>query len=111
MPVQMKKSRPGTLVSVLVSPAKKDAVVEVLFRETTTIGVRHAEWHRECLSREMVEVQTSYGPVRVKVARRNGVVMNGQPEFDDCAALALRHGVATKDVHAASVKAWLDSRS
>ncbi len=111
VPVQMKKSRPGTLVSVLVAPAKKDAIVEVLFRETTTIGVRHAEWQRECLSREMVEVQTAYGPVRVKVARRNGVVMNGQPEFDDCAALALRHGVATKDVHAASVKAWLDSRS
>jgi uncharacterized protein (TIGR00299 family) protein len=111
VPVQMKKSRPGTLVSVLVAPARKDAVVEILFRETTTIGVRYAEWQRECLSREIVEVQTSFGPVRVKVARRNGVVMNGQPEFDDCASLAARHGAATKDVHAAAVKAWLDTRA
>ncbi len=110
VPVQMKKSRPGTLVSVLASPSKKDAVVDVLFRETTTIGVRYAEWQRECLSREILEVTTAYGPVRVKVARRNGVVMNGQPEFDNCAALATRHGVATKDVHAAAVKAWLDTK-
>ena len=111
VPVQMKKSRPGTLLSVLVSPAKKDVVVEILFRETTTIGVRYAEWQRECLSREIVEVTTAYGPVRIKVARRNGVVMNGQPEFDDCAALATRHGVATKDVHASAMRAWLDSRT
>ena len=108
--VQMKKGRPGTLVSVLVPPGKKDAVVDVLFRETTTIGVRFAEWQRECLAREIVEVTTPYGPVRVKVARRDGVVMNGQPEFDDCAGLAARQGVATKDVHAAALQAWLESR-
>ena len=108
--VQMKKGRPGTLVSVLVPPSKKDAVVDVLFRETTTIGVRFAEWQRECLAREIVEVPTPYGTVRVKVARRDGVVMNGQPEFDDCAALAARLGVATKDVHAAAMQAWLESR-
>ena len=110
VPVQMKKNRPGTLVSVLVDPARKDAVVDVLFRETTTIGVRFAEWQRECLARETVAVMTPYGEVRVKVARRNGVVMNGQPEFDDCAAQAQAHGVATKDVHAAAMKAWLEQR-
>jgi len=82
----------------------------VLFRETTTIGVRFAEWQRECLARETVAVMTPYGEVRVKVARRNGVVMNGQPEFDDCAAQAQAHGVATKDVHAAAMKAWLEQR-
>jgi pyridinium-3,5-bisthiocarboxylic acid mononucleotide nickel chelatase len=111
VPVQMKKSRPGTLVSVLVAPARKDAIVDVLFRETTTIGVRFAEWQRECLAREIVAVETPYGDVRIKVARRNGVVMNGQPEFDDCAARARQHGVATKDVHAAAMKAWIEHRS
>jgi uncharacterized protein (TIGR00299 family) protein len=107
VPVQMKKNRPGTLVSVLVDPARKEAVVDVLFRETTTIGVRYAEWHRDCLAREIVTVATPYGDVRVKVARRHGAVMNGQPEFDDCAARAREHGVATKDVHAAAMSAWL----
>jgi len=110
IPVQMKKNRPGTLVSVLVAPSTKDAVVDVLFRETTTIGVRYAEWQRECLAREILSVVTPFGDVRIKVARRNGVVMNGQPEFDDCAARAKEHGVATKDVHAAAMKAWIEHR-
>jgi uncharacterized protein (DUF111 family) len=107
VPVQMKKSRPGTLVSVLVPPARRQAATDVLFRETTTIGVRYAEWQRECLDREIVTVATAYGDVRVKVARRNGVVMNAQPEFDDCALRAREHQVATKDVHAAAMSAWL----
>ncbi len=108
VPVQMKKSRPGTLVSVLVAPERKDAVVDILFRETTTIGVRFAEWQRECLARETLTLATRFGDVRVKVARRNGSVMNAQPEFDDCAARAREHGVATKDVHAAAMSAWLE---
>ncbi len=111
VPVQMKKSRPGTLVSVLVAPSKKDAIVDVLFRETTTIGVRFAEWQREGLAREILSVATPYGDVRIKVARRDGVVMNAQPEFDDCADRAKVHGVATKDVHASAMKAWIEHRS
>jgi uncharacterized protein (TIGR00299 family) protein len=112
VPVQMKKNRPGTLVTVLVAAAARDAITDVLFRETTTIGVRYAEWHRECLTRELVSVDTAYGSVRIKVARRGSTVMNAQPEFDDCTARATEHGVATKDVHAAALKAWLDrSRS
>jgi uncharacterized protein (TIGR00299 family) protein len=110
VPVQMKKNRPGTLVSVLTSPGRRQAVVDVLFRETTTIGVRHAEWQRECLERRIAEVDTPFGVVRVKVASRDGRLMNAQPEFDDCAARAREHGVATKDVHAAAMSAWL-SRS
>ena len=108
VPVQMKKNRPGTLVTVLVAATARDAVTDVLFRETTTIGVRYAEWHRECLTRELVSVDTAYGSVRIKVARRGAAVMNAQPEFDDCTARATEHGVATKDVHAAALKAWLD---
>jgi pyridinium-3,5-bisthiocarboxylic acid mononucleotide nickel chelatase len=112
VPVQMKKNRPGTLVTVLVAPNGRESVTDVLFRETTTIGVRYTEWQRECLTREIVALETAYGSVRIKVARRGSTVMNAQPEFDDCAARAAEHGVATKDVHAAALKAWLDrSRS
>jgi pyridinium-3,5-bisthiocarboxylic acid mononucleotide nickel chelatase len=108
VPVQMKKNRPGTLVTVLVAPNGREAVADVLFRETTTIGVRYTDWQRECLTREIVPLDTAYGAVRVKVARRGSTVMNAQPEFDDCASRAAEHGVATKDVHAAALKAWLD---
>jgi uncharacterized protein (TIGR00299 family) protein len=112
VPVQMKKNRPGTLVTVLVAPNGREPIADVLFRETTTIGVRYADWQRECLTREIVPLDTLYGAVRIKVARRGTTVMNAQPEFDDCAARASEHGVATKDVHAATLKAWLDrSRS
>jgi uncharacterized protein (TIGR00299 family) protein len=107
--VQMKKNRPGTMVTVLVAPERRVAITDVLFRETTTIGVRHSERYRECLDRDVAGVDTPYGQVRVKVARRDGAVMNVQPEFDDCAARAREHGVATKDVHAAALRAWLDA--
>ena len=108
--VQMKKSRPGTMVTVLAAPEKREAVTAVLFRETTTIGVRYGDRDRECLTREIVTVETAFGQVRVKVARRGTAITNGQPEFDDCAALARERGVATKDVHAAALKAWLERR-
>ena len=108
VPVQMKKNRPGTLVTVLVAPNGREAVADVLFRETTTIGVRYSDWQRECLTREIVPLDTAYGAVRIKVARRGSTVMNAQPEFDDCASRASERGVATKDVHAAALKAWLD---
>jgi pyridinium-3,5-bisthiocarboxylic acid mononucleotide nickel chelatase len=108
VPVQMKKNRPGTMVTVLVSPEKREAVTDTLFRETTTIGVRYGERLRECLTREFVTVSTAFGPVRIKVAKRGETLTNAQPEFDDCAALAREKGVATKDVHAAALKAWLE---
>jgi hypothetical protein len=79
----------------------------VLFRETTTIGVRHYEADRECLSREWRTVQTRFGPVRIKIARRGGAVMNAAPEYDDCAALAAERQVAVREVHAAAVYAYL----
>ena len=106
--VQMKKNRPGTLVTVVCRPADRRNLADLLFRETTTIGVRHHEMDRECLERETVPVSTPWGDVRVKVARRGTVVLNAQPEFDDVAALAAAHGVAIKDVHAHANKAWLE---
>jgi uncharacterized protein (DUF111 family) len=106
--VQMKKNRPGTLMTVVARPEMREAMTEVVFRESTTIGVRYHELSRECLDREMVSVTTPLGPVRFKVARRDGRVFNAQPEFDDLAKLSQERGIPIKDVQALAQKAWLD---
>jgi uncharacterized protein (DUF111 family) len=107
-PVQMKKNRPGTLVTILSTPEQRDALVDLMFRETTTIGVRHSEVNRECLDRETVDVSTPLGVARFKVARRAGRLLNAQPEFEDVARLASEHGLPLKEVQAVVTKAWLD---
>src|SRR5688572_7836861 len=107
-PVQMKKNRPGTLVTVLAAPATRDTVSEVLFAETTTIGVRYREVQRECLTREIRVVNTPLGPIRFKVATRDGRVFNAAPEFDDCVRAAAERRMPVKDVQAIAMKAWLD---
>ena len=104
--VQMKKGRPGVLVTVLAPPAFREALEEVLFSETTTLGVRRQEWERTVLERETVPVATAYGEVRVKVGKRRGRVYNAQPEFDDCQRAAERSGAAVKEVWAAALAAW-----
>lgn len=107
-PIQMKKNRPGTLVTIIVSPEHREALMSVLFAESTTIGVRVTETSRECLDREMVVVESPLGAVRVKVARRNGVVVNAAPEFDDCARVATELDRSVKEVQAVAMKAWLE---
>ena len=109
-PIQMKKNRPGTLMSVIAVPSARERLTGTIFRETTTIGVRYREMTRECLDRETTTLATPLGPVRFKVARRNGEILNASPEFDDCVRLAERTGRSVKDVQAAATKAWLDSQ-
>ena len=104
-PVQMKKGRPGTLVTVLAKPASRDVLTDVLFRDSTTIGVRYQEMERSCLERTEEAVQTPYGIVHFKVARRDGHELNASPEFDDCQVLAAEHGVSIKTVQAAAWQA------
>jgi uncharacterized protein (TIGR00299 family) protein len=108
-PVQMKKNRPGTLVTVLAPPELREAVTGLLFAETTTIGVRYQEVLRERLEREVRSIATPVGPIRFKIARRDGAIINASPEFDDCANAAKAHGLSIKDVQALATKAWLDS--
>ena len=105
-PIQMKKSRPGTLLTVIASPTSRARLTTTIFRETTTIGVRYSEMRRECLDRETVEVVTPFGKVRIKVAKRNGDVLNASPEFEDCVNLATEHGRPIKEVQAAAIKAF-----
>jgi uncharacterized protein (TIGR00299 family) protein len=105
-PVQMKKNRPGTLLTVVAPPALRTTMTDLIFRETTTIGLRHYEVDRECLERKIVPVETPIGTVRVKVASRHGRVLNATPEFEDCAALAAAHDLPVKDVQALAMKAY-----
>ena len=108
-PIQMKKNRPGTLLSAIASPSLKDRLTTTIFRETTTIGVRYREMTRECLDRESVTVETELGAVRIKVARRGGALLNAAPEFDDCVRLAAGHDLPTKHVQAVAMKAYMDA--
>jgi uncharacterized protein (TIGR00299 family) protein len=109
--VQMKKNRPGTLLTILSRPDQRQELTSLVFRETTTIGVRYHEVTRERLEREMVEVVTPLGTVRFKVARLGGAVVNASPEFEDCLRVASERNVPLKDVQAIAIKAYLDTRS
>lgn len=106
--VQMKKNRPGTLVTVLAHPEHREALSALLFAETTTIGVRYDEVLRDRLDREILPIETAVGTIRFKVAGRGGRVLNAAPEFDDCARIAAERGIPIKDVQALATKAWLD---
>jgi uncharacterized protein (TIGR00299 family) protein len=106
-PIQMKKNRPGILVSVLCTPETSDALAQLLFEQTTTIGVRIYEARRKVLDRELISVETPYGAVKVKVARRDGKVLNVAPEYEDCQRLATEKGVPLKQVIIAAQAAYL----
>ena len=106
-PVHMKKGRPGTLLSVLAPEGRRQSVIDVLFRETTTIGVRFHHVRRETLERRWVDVTVPGGVIRIKVAERAGEVLNAAPEFDDCVRVASATGQPVKAVQAAALQAWL----
>ena len=106
VPVQMKKNRPGTLLSVVAPPEQRSRMTEVIFRETTTIGLRYSQVDRECLDRQIVPVETPLGTVRFKIASRGGDVINAVPEFEDCAKLAAAHNLPVKEVQALAVRSY-----
>src|SRR2546422_8973857 len=81
-PVQMKKNRPGTLLTVLCKPQDTNAMISLIFAETTTFGVRSFQAQRRILPREHVSVSTSYGDVRVKLSRVNGRILHVAPEYE-----------------------------
>lgn len=108
-PVQMKKNRPAVLLSVLCRPQQREALMEMLFKETTTLGIRSYEVQRRALERSIECVETSYGPIDVKVAKLNGVVVNEMPEYEQCREAARKAGVPLKVVQEAA-RAQLKSR-
>jgi len=110
-PIVMKKNRPATKVTVLCQPASIETMEALLFAETPTFGVRCWRATRRKLEREHVTVQTRFGPIRLKVGRRAGVMVTASPEYDDCRAAALDHDVALREVMAAARKVWETSAS
>jgi hypothetical protein len=105
-PVQMKKGRPGTLITLLCSPGTESTFVDLLFRETSTLGIRTRRESRLILDREILTVATPFGPIRVKRATTaHGDARNLAPEFEDCRAAAERARVPLKEVQQAALRA------
>ncbi len=104
-PIQMKKNRPATLLTVLCPTDRAEALAGVLFRETGTFGVRVREQRRYTLERSWRTVPTEFGPIRLKIGRWRGEEMTSAPEYEDCKAAALAHGVPLRRVYEAALTA------
>ena len=104
IPIIMKKSRPASLLSVLCSNEQLEAVKEIIFTQTTSIGLREYKVRKNILKREQVIVETGYGPVKIKQSYYKGKLVNSKPEFDDCEKLARKHNVSLQEIQKAIFK-------
>jgi len=107
IPVQMKKNRPGALMTVLCKPSDASMLTSIIFAETTTLGVRRREETRQTLRRRWEQVHTPWGEVRIKVASMNGTVTNYAPEYEDCRRIASERHVPLKTVMQEAARAYL----
>jgi len=107
MPLQMKKNRPGTLLTVLCKPEIADELTHLIFAETTTLGIRRRQEMRQTLARRWERVQTEWGEVRIKIASMNGTVTNCAPEYEDCRQIAAKHNVPLKTVMQEAARQYL----
>jgi len=105
-PVQMKKNRPGTLLTLLCKPQDANAIMSLIFAETTTFGARAYTAQRRTLPRESVNVHTQYGDVRIKLSRVNGHIQHVAPEFEDCRKLAVEKNVPLQRVISDALRAY-----
>jgi uncharacterized protein (TIGR00299 family) protein len=110
-PIQMKKNRPALKVTCVCATQDLDGLAALIFRETTTIGIRYTIAQRKTLRREFLQVQTNFGSVAMKISLLDGHPVNFIPEFEDCRRLAVEKGVALKEVQAAAISAYLQSKS
>ncbi|MEH1989988.1 nickel pincer cofactor biosynthesis protein LarC [Nostoc sp.] len=108
--IGMKKSRPGILLTVICHPENLLSCEAVIFRETTTLGIRRTTQQRAILQREIQEVETEYGKVRVKIAWKEQspekVIANVQPEYEDCADLARKHNIPWREIQRLALQHW-----
>jgi uncharacterized protein (TIGR00299 family) protein len=107
VPVQMKKSRPGALLTVLAKMEDANRLTKTIFAETTTLGVRRREEQRQTLSRRWETVDTTWGPVRIKIANMNGSISNYAPEYEDCRTLAETQHVPLRTVMQEAIQQYL----
>lgn len=103
-PIQMKKNRPATMLSILCEKDKKEILTEMLFRETSTIGLRVGETERICLPRRIERIETKFGEIDVKIAGFGGEIVNAKPEFDQLKAIAGRENLPLREVEAEVLK-------
>jgi len=106
MPIQMKKFRPGVMITVLAEPAAAGELEAILFSETTTFGIRRSVVERSTLPRRVERVGTRFGPIAVKIGMHGGKIVTVAPEYADCRRSAAKHHVALRDVMADAVAAW-----
>jgi pyridinium-3,5-bisthiocarboxylic acid mononucleotide nickel chelatase len=104
MPVQMKKNRPGSLLTVLCKPEDTSKLTQLIFAESTTLGVRRREEMRQTLARRWENVRTPWGEVRIKIASMNGTMTNYAPEYEDCRKIAAEHHIPLKTVMQEAVR-------
>ncbi|HEY9615560.1 MAG TPA: nickel insertion protein, partial [Microcoleaceae cyanobacterium] len=107
--IGMKKSRPGVLLTVVCQSETVATCETIVFRETSTLGIRRSQQARQILSREVHSVQTPYGRVRVKVAwlgQQRDRVLNVQPEYEDCAQIARQQQLPWRQVHQTALQTW-----
>jgi uncharacterized protein (DUF111 family) len=102
-PIQMKKNRPGSKLTVVAAPEKREALAEIVLRETSSLGVRMYSAERRVQSRRIVHVETPYGSVRVKISQSGAAA----PEYEDCRQLASAHNIPLKQVMAEATQAYL----
>jgi len=107
VPVQMKKNRPGMLLTVLCKPEDTSKLMQLIFTETTTLGVRRRDEMRQTLARRWEKVGTRWGDVRIKIASMNGTVTNYAPEYEDCKRIASEHHVPLKTVMQEASRSYL----
>ena len=108
--ISMKKSRVGILLTVICHPKQAAICKQIIFRETTTLGIRERTQSRNILTREIQSVKTEYGVIKLKIASwgegENKEIINVQPEYEDCAALARKHNLSWREIHQSAIALW-----
>jgi hypothetical protein len=106
-PIQMKKGRTGTQLTVLCSPANSEILQKIVFAESTTLGLRYREEQKLMLLRSFVSIETEWGPIRIKIGTlESGEEVNCAPEFEDCRAIAEKHEIPLKQVMQVAMAAY-----
>ena len=106
VPVQMKKNRPGMMITVLCRRQDRETMLDILFAETSTFGVRYQEMDRVSLERETVQVDTTAGPIQIKVGRRHGRIVQASPEFESCDRVARASQQPLKRIYEIALRAF-----
>jgi pyridinium-3,5-bisthiocarboxylic acid mononucleotide nickel chelatase len=107
IPAQMKKNRPGSLLTVLCQDETAQRMRNIIFAETSTIGIRTRQERRDCLERQIIPVTTQWGTIRIKQSSLNGNITHFSPEYDDCRRVAQEHSVALKEVQQEAISKYL----